>query len=105
MATYKELLAQRDALERQIEAARNAERSEALTQVRTLIAEFALTATECGFSTTSGKKRGTVVQASAALAAKYIGPQGERWSGRGRTPKWLDALEAQGRSRNEFAVA
>ena len=28
--------------------------------------------------------------------AKYRGPNGEEWSGRGRTPKWLAALEAEG---------
>ena len=42
--------------------------------------------------------------AGAKRAAKYRGPGGETWSGRGRTPRWLTALEAEGRSRTEFAV-
>jgi DNA-binding protein H-NS len=29
---------------------------------------------------------------------------GDTWTGRGRTPKWLAALEAAGRSRDEFKV-
>ena len=37
-------------------------------------------------------------------AAKYRGPNGEEWSGRGRTPDWLAALEAAGRGREEFLV-
>ncbi len=37
-------------------------------------------------------------------AAKYRGPNGEEWSGRGRTPNWLAALEAEGRGREEFLV-
>jgi DNA-binding protein H-NS len=37
-------------------------------------------------------------------AAKYRGPNGEEWSGRGRMPNWLAALEAEGRSREEFLV-
>ncbi len=37
-------------------------------------------------------------------AAKYRGPNGEEWSGRGRTPKWLAALEAEGRGREEFLI-
>ena len=37
-------------------------------------------------------------------AAKYRGPNGEEWSGRGRTPKWLAVLEAEGRGREEFLV-
>jgi DNA-binding protein H-NS len=32
----------------------------------------------------------------AKRAAKYRGPNGEEWSGRGRTPKWLAVLEAEG---------
>ena len=36
--------------------------------------------------------------------AKYRGPNGEEWSGRGRTPNWLAALEAEGRGREEFLI-
>ena len=44
------------------------------------------------------KKSGTPV------AAKYRGPNGETWSGRGLTPKWLAALIAQGQTKESFAV-
>jgi DNA-binding protein H-NS len=37
-------------------------------------------------------------------AAKYRGPDGEEWSGRGRMPNWLAALEAEGRGREEFLI-
>jgi DNA-binding protein H-NS len=37
-------------------------------------------------------------------AAKYRGPNGEEWSGRGRTPNWLAALGAEGRGREEFLI-
>jgi DNA-binding protein H-NS len=40
----------------------------------------------------------------AKRAAKYRGLNGEEWSGRGRTPNWLAALEAEGRSREEFLI-
>ena len=40
----------------------------------------------------------------AKRAAKYRGPNGEEWSGRGRTPIWLAALEAESKNRKEFAV-
>ena len=39
------------------------------------------------------------------VAAKYRGPNGEAWSGRGLTPKWLAALVAQGQSKESFAVS
>jgi DNA-binding protein H-NS len=37
-------------------------------------------------------------------AAKYRGPNGEEWSGLGRTPKWLALLEAEGRGRGDFLI-
>jgi DNA-binding protein H-NS len=102
MASYKELVAQREALDKQIEETRLAESRAAIAQVRQLIAEWQLSAEDCGFKT-------AVLPASkkvkSAVAAKYRGPNGETWSGRGRAPKWLEALEAQGRQRAEFSIA
>jgi DNA-binding protein H-NS len=40
----------------------------------------------------------------AAVAAKFRGPSGESWSGRGLTPRWLASLLAQGRTKEEFAI-
>lgn len=102
MANYKELLAQREALDKQIEETRLAESKAAIALVRQLIAEWQLSAEDCGFrpiSVSSPKK------ARMAVAAKYRGPNGETWSGRGRAPKWLEALESQGRQRAEFSIS
>lgn len=38
------------------------------------------------------------------VPAKYRGPNGETWSGRGLTPKWLATLIAQGQSKEAFAI-
>lgn len=35
---------------------------------------------------------------------RFRGPNGETWTGRGRTPRWLAALEAKGKNRDKFAV-
>jgi DNA-binding protein H-NS len=43
-------------------------------------------------------------KAGQSVAAKYRGPNGETWSGRGLTPKWLASLVAQGQSKESFAV-
>ena len=40
----------------------------------------------------------------ATVAAKFRGPNGETWSGRGLTPKWLAALIAQGQTKDAFAI-
>ena len=50
---------------------------------------------------TSGKsKKGRV----ATVAAKYRGPNGEVWSGRGLTPRWLAGLVAQGKNKEDFVI-
>jgi DNA-binding protein H-NS len=43
-------------------------------------------------------------KAGVPVAAKFRGPNGETWSGRGLMPKWLSALVAQGQSKETFAV-
>ncbi len=101
MSSYQELLAQRAELDRQIAAAQRAEKSEAIATVKKLVADFALSAEECGFKG-SASARG---KAKTVVAAQYRGPNGETWSGRGRTPNWLAALEAQGQSRDAFRIA
>ena len=45
------------------------------------------------------KKKKTFV-----VTAKYRGPNGETWSGRGLMPKWLAALVAAGQTREDFAI-
>lgn len=47
----------------------------------------------------SSKKKTTV-----PVAAKYRGPNGEAWSGRGLMPRWLAGLVAQGRTKEDFAI-
>ncbi|MDD2923598.1 H-NS histone family protein [Rhodoferax sp.] len=56
-----------------------------------------------------GKARGRKVtnkpgKSSNPAPAKYRGPNGETWSGRGLMPRWLAALVAQGQSKESFAI-
>ena len=37
-------------------------------------------------------------------AAKYRGPNGDTWAGRGLAPRWLTALEKQGKKREAFLI-
>jgi DNA-binding protein H-NS len=55
----------------------------------------------------SGRRTGTRRrrrESGQAAPVKYRSPEGETWTGRGRVPQWLQALEEQGRSREEFLV-
>jgi DNA-binding protein H-NS len=51
----------------------------------------------------SAKKR-SAKKIVVTVAPKYRGPNGETWSGRGLSPKWLKALIDQGRSKDEFLI-
>jgi DNA-binding protein H-NS len=42
---------------------------------------------------------------ASAVAAKYRGPNGETWSGRGLSPKWLSALVAAGGTKEQYLIA
>ncbi len=53
---------------------------------------------------TTGKRKPAAGQSGQVVAAKYRGPNGETWSGRGLAPRWLSALIASGRSKEDFAI-
>lgn len=59
-----------------------------------------------GKTEVSAKQSGAAVKkkSASAVAAKYRGPNGETWSGRGLTPRWLAALVAQGQTKEDFAI-
>lgn len=95
MASYKELLKQRDALEQQIGEARKRELSDAVTKVRGLVAEYALTAEDV-----FPPARSRATSQSGKVAPKYKNPAtGETWTGRGKAPKWI-----QDQDRAKFAI-
>jgi DNA-binding protein H-NS len=43
-------------------------------------------------------------KAANPVPAKFRGPNGETWSGRGLTPRWLATLIAQGQPKEAFAI-
>ena len=101
MASLKELIAQKEALEHEIERTRQKDRSDAITKVRALMDEYGLTAADLsarkGIKARAGKGK--------KVAAKYRNAAtGETWSGRGLQPKWLKAALTGGRKLADFAV-
>lgn len=42
--------------------------------------------------------------AGVPVAPKFRGPNGETWSGRGLSPRWLSTLIAQGQKKEDFAI-
>jgi len=103
--SVQELTALRDVAEAKRREKLDAARDQVLAEARAKLAELGLTleaalpaATAAGQGGKARKNAGT------PLPVKYRGPNGEEWSGRGRLPNWLQALEATGKTRDQFWV-
>lgn len=53
----------------------------------------------------AGAKPTNVRKEKTVVAAKYKGPNGETWSVRGLTPKWLATPIASGQPKESFLIA
>lgn len=96
--SYKELLAQRDALERQIAEARNNEIASAINQIRQLVADYGLTQLDVF---PAGRGARTPSKKSGSVAPKYRDPAtGQTWTGRGKPPRWI-----AGHDRAKFEIS
>ena len=103
MATLREMIAQKDALELQIAEATHKGRTDAIEQVKAMMAEHGLKASDLGGKTSSAGK--TKTTSGKKVAAKYRHPStNESWSGRGLQPRWLKAALASGKKIEDFAV-
>ncbi|SAK40003.1 histone family protein nucleoid-structuring protein H-NS [Caballeronia catudaia] len=99
MPSYKELLAQRESLERQIEEAKSREYAEVLNEIKQKMADYGITLQELAGG--RGVKGVKVARSSrAGVAPKYRDPEsGSTWSGRGKPPKWI-----AGQDRDNFLI-
>lgn len=109
MSALPDLIAQRDALNKQIDEANKAERAGAIAKAKAIIAEHGLKASdlfgsarvassEPGARKRSGGNKGS--KSGNKVAPKYRDPvSGATWTGRGRSPTWL-----AGRDKNDFLI-
>jgi len=106
MATYKELVAQKAALEVQLSEVRANEVAGVIEKIQGLMAEYELTVDDIASKRRRGRPAGGATKVKvgakekAPLPAKYMDPKtGATWSGRGRAPAWL------GKNRTKFLIA
>jgi DNA-binding protein H-NS len=91
---YRDLLAQREALDEQIEALRSVERGDVINWIFEQMALFQIKPEDL-VSPRGPKKH------SGSVAAKYRDPQsGATWSGRGKAPRWM-----VDKDREKFLIA
>jgi len=100
MASYQELMAQIEGLKRQADDARKQEMAGAISEIKRIMAEFGIDPSDL-FPARSGK-----IKRAGSGIVKYRDPvSGQGWSGRGRRPGWVAALEAQGKTIEDCLVA
>lgn len=103
MATYKQLMAEKEALESKLAEVRANELAGVVEKIQTLMAEYGLTVDDIAAKRRRGRPAGSGKAASVApkssLPPKYMDPKtGATWSGRGRAPAWL------GKNRDKFLI-
>ena len=105
-------------LQKQADEIRTREFDKTLDEIRAKMEAFGITAKDLqtvkrGARGALGKKlnvtkkqtaRVSSKAAGSTVAAKYHGPNGETWTGRGLTPRWLKSLLEQGRTKEDFAI-
>ncbi len=99
--SLSDLIAQKEALDRQIREVQSAAKTEAVAKVRELMSTHGLTAADlvAPVRAKQGTKPGSKVE------PKYRDPaSGSTWSGRGLKPKWLTAAIESGKKPQDFAI-
>ena len=94
MSSYKELLAQRELLDKQIKEAVLREKADGIAKAKLIIEQYHLTASDLFTQKTGVRGVGRKV------APKYRNPStGETWTGRAKAPQWIE-----GRDRSSFVI-
>ncbi|MDO8457264.1 MAG: H-NS histone family protein [Burkholderiaceae bacterium] len=119
MSNLIELQSQIEKLQKQASDLKAKEFSSTVAEIRAKMQAYGITVKDLGAGKSGGKvksvkgtktaKVGTAKPrkskvAGLPVAPKFKGPNGETWSGRGLSPRWLSALIAQGQKKEDFAI-
>lgn len=102
MSTLAEIQKQIAMLQKQAEDIKAQEHGKHVQEILDKMAEYGLTLADLQGRKAAARK--SAAKSGNPAPAKFRGPNGETWSGRGLMPRWLAALVAQGRSKEEFAI-
>jgi DNA-binding protein H-NS len=95
---YEELQAKIADLQAQAEQVKAEEKAQSIAMARAMILSYGITARDLGLDKAPKAKTGP--KAGNKIAAKYRDPaSGATWSGRGKTPKWIN-----GADRSQYAI-
>lgn len=121
MSNLIELQSQIEKLQKQASDLKAKEFSSTVADIRAKMHAFGITLKDLGATKSSAKGKGKSPKSGKAstagtakprqskstgkaVAPKFRGPNGETWSGRGLSPRWLTSLIAQGQKKEDFAI-
>ena len=113
MSTLIDIQSQIEKLHRQATDIKAREFDRTVQEIIATMRAFGITPKDLLSGSRSGKSKGKAIakvvrnkagKGSATVAAKYSGPNGETWSGRGLTPRWLARLLEQGQKKEDFVI-
>jgi DNA-binding protein H-NS len=101
-------------MEKQAAELQKKNRPAVLAELREQMAAYGITAEELSRPAPKAQKpRQPLAKAAspakgkkpaAASPAKYRGPEGQQWTGKGTAPRWLNDLVAAGKTREDFLI-
>lgn len=107
--SLQDLLAQRAAIEAQIQQLQSESRGQAIAKIKSIMAEHGLTVADItargASASDAAAPRAKGPKAGGTVAPKYRNQAtGETWSGRGLKPKWLTAALETGAKVEDFLI-
>lgn len=104
MTNLMEIQSQIAALQQQAAEIKAQEFNKTVLEIQQKMEAFGITVADLDGSKGRVRKAGKPSQSANPAPAKFRGPNGESWSGRGLMPKWMAALVAQGKTKEDFAI-
>ena len=100
-------------MEKQAAELQKKNRPAVLAELREQMAAYGITAEELSRPAPKARPKAPPAKAASpakgkkpvvSSPAKYRGPEGQEWTGRGTAPKWLNDLVAGGKTRDDFLI-
>jgi DNA-binding protein H-NS len=100
-------------LEKQAAQLQKQNRSAVLAQLREQMAAYGITTEELSRQAPKARPKAPPAKPASpakgkkpvvSSPAKYRGPEGQQWTGRGTVPKWLNDLVAGRKTREDFLI-
>lgn len=99
-SNFKTQMKELEQLKNEVDSRQRSLRSNAIAEAQSIIDQFQLSSSDFRFYDPEAMRR----TRRGPVAPKYRGPNGELWTGRGRTPKWAERAMANGEDLKKYLI-